>query len=71
MFNTITALWHHGFSVQWQSLKSSICSIVVYSKFSCTTAAVSKFSLPYHPKVVCQVALQMRSVTPSIHPAPL
>ena len=24
IFNTIAALWHHGFSAQWQLLKSSL-----------------------------------------------
>ena len=71
MFNTITTLWHHGLSAQWQSSKSSICSTAVYSKFSCTMAVISKFGLPYHPKVDYQVTLQTRSVISSIHAAPL
>ena len=66
MFNTITTLWHHGLSTQWQSSKSSIHSTAAYSKFSCTIAVVSKFSLPYHPKVDYQVALYMRPVISSI-----
>ena len=66
IFNTITALWHHGLSTQWQSLKSSICLTVAYSKFSCTMVVVSKFGLPYCPKVDYQVTLQTRSVISSI-----
>ena len=71
MFNTIAALWHHGFSAQWRSLKSSIHSTTAYSKFSCTMVVVSKFGLPNCLKVDYKVTLQMRSVMPSIHPAPL
>ena len=66
MFNTITALWHHGLSTQWWSSIGSIHSAAAYSKFSCTMAVVRKFCLPYHPKVDHQVTLQMRSVISSI-----